>query len=42
VLVYDAVVGWHSPNSLNVARLDTSATSLTAEEFTANMELQVE
>lgn len=41
VLVYDAVIGWHTPGSLNVALLDTSATTLTAEEFIANMELTV-
>lgn len=42
VLVYDAVIGWHTPGSLNVALLDTSATTLTAEEFIANMELTVQ
>jgi prepilin-type N-terminal cleavage/methylation domain-containing protein len=42
VLVYDAVIGWHTPNSLNAAMLDASASALTAEQFTANMELTVE
>ncbi len=42
VLVYDAVIGWHTPGNLNVALLDASATTLTAEQFIANMELPVE
>jgi len=42
VLVYDAVIGWHTPGTLNVALLDASATTLTAEQFTANMQLPVQ
>lgn len=37
VLVFDAVIGWHAPDAVNVALLDASATSMSAEDFTANL-----
>lgn len=42
VLVFDAVIGWHSPDQVNVAMLDASASSLSAEQFQANMDMAVE
>lgn len=39
VLVFDAVVGWHAPDSINVALLDASATSMNVQDFLENMEL---
>lgn len=42
VLVFDAVIGWHAPGQLNVALLDASAVSMSAEDFTANLALKVQ
>lgn len=42
VLVFDAVIGWHAPDKINVALLDASAQGMTAEDFTANLALPVQ
>ncbi len=42
VLVFDAVAGWHASDSINVALLDASASSMTVEEFTANLQIPVQ
>ena len=41
-LVFDAVIGWHGPETINVALLDASAITMTAEDFQANMNTPVE
>lgn len=42
VLVFDAVIGWHGPETVNVGLLDASASTMTAEDFDANMNTPVE
>lgn len=42
VLVFDAVIGWHGPGTVNVGLLDASAINMTAEDFDANMKTPVE
>lgn len=41
IIVFDSITGWHAENQLNVARLDTSAISVSTEEFEENMQLSL-
>lgn len=42
VLLFDAVIGWHAPDTVNVALLDGASLSMSAEDFWANMEIRVQ
>ncbi|MEZ6192311.1 MAG: hypothetical protein R3C45_13620 [Phycisphaerales bacterium] len=42
VLVFDAVIGWHGPDTVNVGLLDASAINMKAEDFHDNMNTPVE
>jgi prepilin-type N-terminal cleavage/methylation domain-containing protein len=41
-LVFDAVVGWHGADTINVGLLDASAVTMSAHDFQVNLDTAVE